>query len=252
MRKYKKIIVANWKMNPENLDEAKNILNSIKRISKNISNTQVIVCPPFIYLSSLYKTFSPHFFLGAQNAHHETIGPFTGEVSFSQLRQFKVSHVIVGHSERRKMGESDEMINKKIKSITSAHMTSILCVGEKVRDVQGDYLSVVRSQIIEGLRDVNKKSVDNIIIAYEPVWAIGGNEAMHSRDIHEMSIFIKKVLREIYGVIGDGIKILYGGSINSHNSDETIKYGNVSGLLIGHESLRPKDFSEILESIDRT
>ncbi len=250
MKKQKKLVVANWKMNPPSLNEAKDLVKDVKRTARNLRKTNVCICPPFVYLLPLAKLVNKPLYLGAQNAHHEYLGAFTGEISFSELPQFGVDYVILGHSERRKMGETDEVINKKVKSVVNANMTAILCVGESSRDQNGEFYNLIKQQIQTGLRDVSKKSADNVVIAYEPIWAIGAKEAMHPRDLHEMSIFIRKVLKDMYGISADYIRILYGGTADRVNADSLVRDGNVSGLLVGRESLRSKDFIEILKLVD--
>lgn len=250
MKKQKKLVVGNWKMNPLTLDEAKDIVGSVKRTAGSLKKTQVVICPPFVYLSAFSKTVGGNLFLGAQDVFWEAHGSFTGEVSAPQISQFKTTFVIVGHSERRKAGESDEIINKKVRATVVEDMTAILCVGETVHDTHGEYLNTVRSQIINGLRDISKKSLSNIVIAYEPVWAVGAKEAMRPREIHEMSIFIKKVLREIYGVASDDVRILYGGDVTDNNISEIMTDGFVQGVLVGRESLKLKDFTEIIKAVD--
>jgi triosephosphate isomerase len=208
------------------------------------------VCPPFVYLPALASSVSKNIFLGAQNAFAEPLGAHTGEVSFAQLPQFNVEFVIVGHSERRAAGETDEMINKKVLAVTNAGMTAILCVGEKIRDKQGDYFATVREQIAADLKNFSKKSLDRLVVAYEPVWAIGSRQSMVTRDIHEMFIFIKKVLREIFGGLEGGVRILYGGSVFPDNAGEIIRDGFVHGLLVGRDSLNVKNFAEIIKAVD--
>ena len=250
MKKTKKLMVANWKMNPESLEEARKLAGDIKRAMKNITRTNVVLCPPFVYLGSLSSIPSKSIFLGAQNAHSERLGHFTGEVSYSELSQFKVGFVIVGHSERRKMGETDDDVNKKVKSVVGDGMTAIICVGESVRDKNGDYFNLIRGQVLSALKDVSKKSFDHVVIAYEPIWAVGAKEAMNQTELHEMSIFIKKVLRDFAGPYADGVRILYGGSADRVNADALVRDGNVSGLLVGRESLKSKDFIEMTKLID--
>ncbi len=250
MKKAKKLIVGNWKMNPQSLEEAKKITTSIKKIMRGIKKTDVVVCPPFVYFSSLMNSVGNSFFLGAQNANYEVLGPFTGEVSFSQLSQFKVEYIILGHSERRKMGESEELINRKVRAVVAGGMTAIICVGEGGRDVNGDFYNFIKDQIASAIKDIPKKLLGQIVIAYEPIWAVGASESVSVNDLHEMSIFIKKVLKDLCGIAGDGIKILYGGDVDRVNADTLVRDGNVSGLLIGRESLRAKDFIEIIKSVD--
>ncbi len=250
MKKPKKLIVGNWKMNPTSLEEARKLVGHIKRNMKKARKTDVVVCPPFVYLSPLSKLMKGSLYLGAQNANSETAGPFTGEVGHMQLPQFGTKYVIVGHSERRKMGEADEVVNKKVQSVVSLGMTAIVCIGETARDSSGEYFDFIKSQIQKALKDIPKKSFNNIVIAYEPVWAIGAKQSMTPMDLHEMSIFIKKVLKDTYSIMGEGVKVLYGGSVDRVNAGSLVKDGNVSGLLIGRQSLEAKDFVEIINMVD--
>lgn len=250
MKKAKKLVVGNWKMNPVYLEDAKKIAREVKRVARTLKRTQVVICPPFVYLGSLSSLADKTFFLGAQNAHSEYSGSFTGEVSASELPDFKVSYVIVGHSERRKMGETDEVVNKKVKSVLGQGMNVIVCVGESSRDHNGDYFEFIKTQLLSALKDVPKKILYQVTVAYEPIWAIGAKEAMSPRDLQEMSIFIKKVLKDVFGSAGEVMRVLYGGSVDKNNADALVRDGNVSGLLVGRESLKPKDFSELLKIVD--
>jgi triosephosphate isomerase (TIM) len=250
MKKAKKLIVGNWKMNPATVAEAKKIAAEVKKGMLGVRKTQAVMCPPFVYLSPLSGTATSTVLLGAQDAFYETAGPYTGEVSYCQLHQFKVSHVIVGHSERRARGETDEIVNKKVRAVVGEGMTAIVCVGERVRDQHGDYFSSIREQILFALKDISKKLLDHVVIAYEPVWAIGASAAMTPQDLHEMSIFIRKTLREPFGSLADGIAILYGGSVTAENATPIVRDGHVQGLLIGRESLKPKEFIKIIKTVD--
>ncbi len=251
MKKQKKLIVGNWKMNPTMLDEAKEIVSGLKKGIKDIKKTQIVLCPPFIYLQQFSSNLKAPLFLGAQNANHEMLGSFTGEVSYAELSDMDVKFVILGHSERRKAGETDEVINKKVKSVVNSKMTAILCIGESSRDEHGDFYAVIKHQIHTDLKDVSKKVLDNVVIAYEPVWAIGAKEAMSPVDLHEMTIYIKKVLHDMFGDLSSGIRVIYGGSVNKFNTELLIKEGNVSGLLVGRESLRPADFIETIKIVEK-
>ncbi len=237
-------------MNPVDVDEAKKLATSVKRSMRGVTKTQVVLCPPFVYLSTLSGLPKGSLYLGAQNANHEMLGSFTGEVSYSQLYQFGVKFVIVGHSERRKMGETDELVNKKVKSVVNSGMTAVVCVGESSRDRDGDYYSFIKNQVTLALKDVSKKLLDNVVIAYEPIWAIGAREAMGPRDLHEMTIFIKKVLNDLFGILSTDVRVLYGGSVDRVNADSLIRDGNVSGLLVGRQSLVARDFVEIIKLVD--
>lgn len=250
MKKQMKLVVGNWKMNPTRVEDAKAIVSKTKTTAKNLKRTQVVVCPPFIYIPLFAKGKSSKFFLGAQNAHSETEGSYTGEVSYSNLYQFGVRFVVIGHSERRKMGETDDMVNRKVKSVVNSGMSAIVCVGERERDHNGDYLDFIKNQIIDALRDVPKKLTNQIVIAYEPIWAIGASSSMDARELHQMSIYIKKVLNEMFGAYSDEVRVLYGGSVDKNNAEELVREGNVAGLLVGRESLKPQGFSEIVKIID--
>ncbi len=246
----KKLVVGNWKMNPESLTDAKNIAGEVKRNMAKVKKTDVVLCPPFVYLPSLSSVPKGSLFLGAQDAFYESMGHFTGEVSSSQLPQFKVRFVIVGHSERRKIGESDDVVNKKAKAVVGDGMTAIVCVGESVRDHHGEYFDFIRNQILSALKDIPKKWLERVVIAYEPIWAVGAKEAMSPQDLHETSIFIRKVLVDQFGPFASDIRILYGGDADRVNSDKLVRDGNVSGLLVGRESLKAKDFVEIIKLVD--
>lgn len=246
----KKLIVGNWKMNPIEVEDARDIVKAVKRVSGKLKKSQVVVCPPFVYTSLFSKSKGGNFFLGAQNAHHEMHGSITGEVSFSMLYQLGVRFVILGHSERRKMGETDEVVNQKVKSVVNGGMLAIVCIGESSRDHNGDYLELIKRQLHIALTDIPKKLLGNIVIAYEPVWAIGASSAMSPRDLHEMSIYIRKVLNDMFSIASDDVRILYGGAVDKVNAEELIREGNVAGFLVGRQSLVPKDFIEIMKAVD--
>ena len=248
----KKIIVGNWKMNPTTLDEAKRIYKSTKTIAGKLKNTVVIACPPFLYTGAFLKTKAESSVaIGVQNAYFEAQGSYTGEISPLMLKDLGVKYAIIGHSERRVSGETDEMIAKKVQLLLETGIKVILCVGEKERNEDGSHLDFIKNQIKSSLDKVNAKNIGNLLIAYEPVWAIGAKEAMDSPSIYEMSLFIKKVLSDIYGH-KDAIStpILYGGSVNFRNASEIFVTGKVDGLLVGRESVNPPGFTELLKAVD--
>ena len=247
----KKLVVGNWKMNPQRAEDAKSIAQKVKRNSRNIRKTQIVLCPPFVYIPAIASSAGGNIFLGAQDVFYEQSGNFTGEISAEQLARLKTNFVIVGHSERRQMGESDEVVGKKIREVLEFGMSPILCVGEKERDPNGDYYNFIKHQIQTGLKEASKKFIVNLVVAYEPVWAIGAKEAMKASELHEMSIFIRKVLKDLFGDLSLGIRILYGGSVDRVNAENLVKEGNVSGLLIGRVSLNATDFIEITRLIDQ-
>jgi triosephosphate isomerase len=252
--KKRNLVVANWKMNPENLEDAKKVFDGIRKDAKGLKNTDVVVCPPFPFLYPFAKlNSSKNLFLGAQNIFSEIRGAFTGEVSAEMVKSLGAQFVILGHSERRAMGESGEIIRKKMQIAFDADVVPILCIGEKERDKNGNYLELIKNQIKECLQGLPKKHLVGITIAYEPIWAIGKSykESMSPTDIHETTLFIKKVLSELFGAdIALGARILYGGSVEVENVAEIVRLGNVDGLLVGHASLVPSEFSAILKAVD--
>jgi len=251
MNKNKILIVANWKMNPDTVEKAKEIFKETEKSVVGLRNAKVVVCPPFVYLSDLEKINNSKIVLGAQDMFWEEAGSFTGEISSKMLKG--EGYVILGHSERRELGETDEMVAKKISSAIKAGLCPILCVGEKERDTHGEYLHFLRAQIKNSLGKLPKKLLNKIIIAYEPVWAIGkgDEEAMKPADIHETTLFIKKVLADIYDQkVAVSVPILYGGSVSYNNAKDIITDGEVQGLLVGRESLNPKKFGELLKVVD--
>lgn len=241
-------------MNPETPEEAKKVWSGGRIGAKGLKNTDVVVCPPFPFILPLSKLNYPkNMFLGAQNIASEIKGAFTGEVSAEMIKNLGAKFVIIGHSERRKMGETNEIVMKKLQVAFDTDLIPILCVGEKERDKDGNHLGFIKNQLKECLTSLSKKNLVGIIIAYEPIWAIGRSykEAMSPTDIHETTLFIKKVISELFGRdIADGCKILYGGSVEAENASEIVRLGNVDGFLVGHASLVSNEFSAILKVVD--
>ncbi len=212
----KHLIVANWKMNPSTLEEAKSIFNQVKEMG-------AVICPPFIYLSALGAN-------GAQDCSWESGGAFTGEVSPQMLKDLGVEYVILGHSERRKyQKETDAIIGKKIKAALGAGLKVILCI-DRI------------SQIKRDLKEIEnwKLEIENFVVAYEPVFAIGTGKACPPEKAEKMRLAIKKVL-------GESVLVLYGGSVNSQNTEDYIKKAHFDGLLVGGASLKPKEFIDIVK-----
>lgn len=248
-----RLLVANWKMNPNSLDEARKLFSNVKKYIINSRKTEVVICPPFVYLENLIKLGSSkkHIKFGAQNIFWERKGPFTGEISANSISDLGASYVIIGHSERRAMGETDEIVNKKINAALKAGLNPILCIGESVRDSEGKYLSFLASQIEKDLKNVGLKNLQKVVIAYEPIWAIGKAEtaAVTPVTLHQMVIFIRKTLKEIYKHKSSlQTKVIYGGSVGPGNVEELLKEGKADGFLVGHESLEAKDFIEIFKT----
>lgn len=250
----KKLVVANWKMNPESLSEAEKLFEGVKKITTRLKNVQTVIIPPFVYLPALTKKYKGNkISFGAQNVFFESNGSYTGEISIPMLEDMKVDYVIVGHSERRSMGESNEIVHKKIKAVLSSGLVAILCIGEKERDSSADYLSFLKEELVVALRLIPKTQLKNLVVAYEPLWTIGKteDEAMKSEQVHEMVIFIRKILAERFGKrVAMSVPVLYGGSVEPGNAKDLIKEGEISGFLVGHASLNKDDFNEILKIVN--
>ncbi len=247
----RKLIVGNWKMNPISSTDAVKLLKGISTSSKLIKDVDVALCVPSIYLPILTKLPQKKVMIGAQNTFFEESGAYTGEISFSMLKNLKAKFSIVGHSERRAMGETNEDCNKKILSLIKSGITPILCVGEKERLQDASYLVVVRTQLMECLLNVPKSKIKDIVIAYEPVWAIGKDAIRETtpEESMEMALYIKKTLADIAGPsVAHSVRVLYGGSVNTKNCEIFMAHGGVDGLLVGRESLDPKKFTFIIKS----
>jgi triosephosphate isomerase len=256
MARTKKIIIGNWKMYPASLKEAKNIFLKVKKATPRLKNTTVVACPPSLYLSTLGtgSGASKKFFLGAQNVFWEKEGAFTGEISSHMVKEIGAKYVIVGHSERRKLGETDEMVNRKVQSVLGVGLIAVICVGEADRDGGGLFYEELKSQIHKALLRVSRASLKNIIIAYEPVWAIGktAKDAITAQTLRETYIFIRKVLTDLYDrQSGDAVSIIYGGSAEPENVEALMLGTGVEGFLVGHKSLVPEAFIEMIKIIDR-
>lgn len=250
----KKLIIGNWKMYPMSIQEARDIFTKIKRETGTLRNVQTVICPPFIYAGDLKKLAKGHrLALGAQNTWYENEGAYTGEVSPSQIASLGISYVIIGHSERRALGETDELINRKIIAAIKSELTVILCVGEEKRDQDGNYLEYISTQMKIALKSVSRRDLKRIVIAYEPIWAIGKDalRAASADDALEVSILIKKTLANLYKREWEIVPILYGGSTNEKNAQEFLFKSQINGLLVGRASLDPNVFGEILKSAER-
>lgn len=227
----KKIFIANWKMNPQSSKEAQSLFSKIEK------RANVILCPPFVYLS-LYKKSSTK--LGAQDCFWENKGAFTGEISPTQLKSFGCTHVILGHSERkRELGETLEMINKKVLAVLNAKMTPILCVGEKRRgETKG-----VMLELKAVLKGISKKDEAKIIVVYEPEWAISSNKGSKAAKPSDAVLVISKIKKVLKNT-----KVIYGGSVNSRNVAGFTREPLIDGVLVGAASLNAKEFVRLVNN----
>jgi len=249
-----KIIAGNWKMNPVTLKDARQTFSAIKKIAGKLKRTKVLICPPYIYLSELKKlTLGNKVELGAQDVAGADQGAYTGSTSAFMIRDLGVKTTIVGHSEKRAAGDTDELINQKILIALAAGLKVILCIGETVRDSHGAYLNFLEEQLSRDLAGFPTKKADQLIIAYEPVWAIGKNATgVETPDgfLHN-AIFIRKIASRFIGKKKAlALPVLYGGSASAQNAGDFLNAGQADGLLVGRDSLNPKNFAEILKIAD--
>lgn len=244
------VIGGNWKMNllPSDVSSyAKNLNNNISCGS----NTNVLIAPPHIMLSHALEAFrNTGILVAAQNVSEHDFGAYTGEVSAVQLHDLGVSHVLVGHSERRTIyGETDAVINQKVLKVLENSMMPVLCVGENeaARDA-GNTEDIIASQLHTALTNVKPDDICRIIIAYEPVWAIGTGKTATAQQAELVCSFIRKELRVKYGNAADNVIIIYGGSMNVSNCAELMACENIDGGLIGGASLDPESFAAIINT----
>ncbi len=261
----KKLIVANWKMNPQTTKKAVSLFSAAEKAAGKNNDAKIVVCPPFVYLglfSELIKNknYKLKISLASQDVFwNGSVGggtSYTGEISAKILKNLNVAYVIIGHSERRQLGETDEIINKKIKQALKNNLKVVFCVGESERDEVGNYLQFLREEIISGLDKIPTKLFKNIIIAYEPIWAISSNKSGKTKfrpdtpeDAFQMATYIKRILVSLFGKAVRNIPILYGGSVDKKNAKEFLEKGNVDGLLVGRTSWDEKSFADLLENI---
>ena len=247
----KKVIAGNWKMNND-LSQSQNLVSNILNGLQSKPNCEVIVCPPFTSLSEVSNLVrNTRVELGAQNMHNEDSGAFTGEISASMLKSVGCEFVILGHSERRTIfGETDEIINKKILKALDAGLKPIFCVGELLEQREaGTTKEVVNKQIESGLKNVDPQKINEITIAYEPVWAIGTGKTATSAQAQEVHEFIRRLVADLFSAeAADKIIIQYGGSVKPENSGELLSQKDIDGALVGGACLKADSFLSIIAS----
>jgi triosephosphate isomerase len=251
LKKKTKVMVGNWKMNPLTDKEAKDLASKIKRSTEG-TTVKVVVCPPILFLADVGKVIQKtKIALGAQDMFWEGRGAYTGQISGEMIKKAGASYCIIGHSEKREGGDTDEMISKKVQAALKLSLKVVLCIGEKERDVQGTYLAHLKEQLSSAFKGINRTHADQILIAYEPIWAIGtGNQAMTSHDLHQMVLFIHKHLIDLFGPAKASIiPILYGGSVDPENTSALVREGEVDGLLVGRNSLDAQAFGQIIKAV---
>jgi triosephosphate isomerase len=246
----RKIVAGNWKMN-KNLQEGIELAKTVNRQVED-NGVAIILCTPFIHLSDVRNAITKDsLFLGAQNCAAEASGAYTGEISAEMIRSTGAEYVIIGHSERRSYyHEDDAMLNKKTKKALASDLTPIFCCGEVLRERQsGIHMKVVRTQIEQGLFDLSAEDFAKVVIAYEPVWAIGTGVTATSDQAQEMHKIIRELISEKYGnEVANNTSILYGGSCKPSNAKELFANPDVDGGLIGGASLSAADFMGIVNA----
>lgn len=246
------LIAGNWKMNKTST-EAVDLVKSIILEVGTQNDVGIAICPPFTSLDAVAEILTPvnNIQLGAQNMHHEIEGAYTGEISAEMLRNVYCNYVILGHSERREyFAESNEFINKKVHAALQSSLKPILCVGEKLEErEQGHTLRVVETQVKEGLANVDAKHAEQVVVAYEPVWAIGTGKTATPDMAQEVHGAIRLILNELFGEAGaNRVRIIYGGSMKPNNADELLAEPDIDGGLIGGASLDAIAFGKIVAS----
>lgn len=241
------IIAGNWKMN-KTISEGVAFVNEVK--GKTEGNAEVLICAPFTLLKDLKEaTKGTNIKIGAQNMHYENSGAFTGEVAPSNLVELGIDYVIIGHSERREyFNETDETCNKKVLKAIEVGINPILCCGETLEEREsGKTLDKVESQIVKGLADVKSEDLEKVVIAYEPIWAIGTGKTATSEQANEVISEIRKVVKGMYGDLAEKVRIQYGGSVKPSNVAEIMGQSDIDGALVGGASLNPTDFLGLLK-----
>lgn len=248
------LIVANWKMNPPTESSALGLARDIERGVAPFRSVAVVIAPPFPFLAAVRRVLK-RTHLGAQNVFPAPGSASTGEVSPAMLRDLRVRYVIIGHSERRRvLGESDEIINQKLKACLKARLVPILAIGEALPDSQAVVPTVLFQQLSGALRGISKRELRGAVVAYEPVWAIGTGQADTPDNATRRAIYIRKLLTRLVGRrIADTIRVLYGGSVTAKNAAAFFNRDirGMEGLLVGGASLRPAEFIQIVASVAR-
>jgi triosephosphate isomerase len=245
------IIVANWKAYVETEEKAKKLFSTAKRLSLT-SKTRLVLAPSAPQLGLFAPKNRSKVSFAAQNVSTWLAGAHTGAVTAATLVNLGVEYVIVGHSERRAAGETDAMVAEKLDRAIAQGLTPILCVGEHERDAASAYLAFVRAQITSALGSLSPKDRARVIIAYEPLWAIGktSSEAINARDLAEMVLYIRKVLAELLPGKGSATTVLYGGSVEPENIRALAGGSQVDGFLVGHASVDPKVYAALVKALD--
>ncbi len=246
----KPIIAGNWKMN-KTVAEALELVKDLRFKLENVSDVEIVVCPPFLAVQSVYQFLKgSNIKVGAQNCYFEKKGAFTGEVSPAMLKEAGCSFVILGHSERRQyFKESDEFINKKIKAVLPEGLLAIVCVGETLEEREKNiWKEVIKTQVTGGLKGITKEEVSKLVIAYEPVWAIGTGKVASKEQAQEVHKFIRDLFVKLYDKnTAEALRIQYGGSVKPDNISLLMSEPDIDGALVGGAALEAESFMKLVK-----
>jgi triosephosphate isomerase len=247
--KRKPIIAGNWKMNKTSV-EACDLVRKIAYAVVNVTDREVVIAPPFTAIHALIDTVrDTNIALAAQNMHWEDKGAFTGEISAEMLLDLGCKYVIIGHSERRQFfGETDETVNKKVKQALKKALLPIMCVGETLAEREAGKLNdIINRQVSGGLKDISPDDMKKVVIAYEPVWAIGTGKTATPEQANEVHALIRQKVKSLYSAdIADGLRIQYGGSVTPENVSSLMAKPDIDGALVGGASLKPESFAALV------
>lgn len=247
----RKIIAGNWKMN-KTVAEAVDLVNGLKRELKDVKEVDIVVCPPYTALGEVSKAvLESNIRLGAQNMSENNVGAFTGEIAAVMLKEFSCRYVILGHSERRQyQKESDELVSKKALAALAASLRPIICVGETLAERESNSTeTVIATQIKGSLAGITAAQMEEVVIAYEPVWAIGTGKTASPAQAQEVHAFIRKQLAALYDDgVAKRVRIQYGGSVKAANAAELMGQPDVDGALVGGAALEVRSFSDIIKN----
>lgn len=241
------IIAGNWKMN-KNMEESIELIKDIKK-HKLEENVEKVVCVPFTDLNVVKGELEgTDIKLGAQNMHFEESGAYTGEISPTMLQEIGVEYVVLGHSERRQMfNETDETVNKKVEAAVKHGIKPIVCVGETLEQKEaGKEKEIVKGQIEGALEGLSGEDIKDLVVAYEPIWAIGTGKTASAEDAESMCGFIRSIINDLYGDLSESLRIQYGGSVKPANVKELMEKTEIDGALVGGASLKAEDFVKLI------
>lgn len=248
MKTQQPLVIGNWKMNPLSVTDAMALATGLKKTTKKLSGVTIVLAPPTIFIPAVAKSIAGSALaLGIQNIHPAPSGALTGETSLPMTTAFGVAYCIVGHSERRAMGETDKQVAEKVVALLKQKLTPVVCIGERERDKDGNFFLQIEAQIKSVLAALPKARFKDIVFAYEPIWAIGTGKTATVDDVIEMQLFIQKVITKHFSRAGAlQVRLLYGGSVHSGNAMVLYQSGIIDGFLVGGASLNVDEFTKVI------